>query len=155
MKIAEKRTAIRTIVGLLGLLVLASAAFAQKDQDNEPTAALNFLVIKDDNGKAIRSAAVILHPVSKGGRQERGGLELKTDADGKTGFDGIPYGKLRVQVLAPGFQTFGEDYEVNKAKMSFTIKLKRPQSQFSIYGTQPVEKKDDKAPAPDPNAKPQ
>jgi hypothetical protein len=155
MKIAEKRTAIRTIVGLLGLLVLASAAFAQKDQDNEPTAALNFLVIKDDNGKAIRSAAVILHPVSKGGSQERGGLELKTDADGKTGFDGIPYGKLRVQVLAPGFQTFGEDYEVNKAKMSFTIKLKRPQSQFSIYGTQPVEKKDDKAPAPDPNAKPQ
>jgi hypothetical protein len=155
MRITKKRTAIWAITGLLGVLALSSTAFAQKDADTEPTAALNFLVIKDDNGKAIRSAAVILHPVNKGGNQERGGLELKTDADGKTGFDGIPYGKLRVQVLAPGFQTFGEDYDVNKAKMNFTIKLKRPQSQFSIYGAQPAEKKDDKAPAPDPNAKPQ
>ena len=155
MKLAKMRTVIRAVAGLLGVFAMAGIAAAQKDADTEPTAALNFLVIKDDNGKAIRSAAVILHPVSKGGSQERGGLELKTDADGMTGFDGIPYGKLRVQVLAPGFQTFGDDYDVNKAKMNFTIKLKRPQSQFSIYGTQPAEKKDDKAPAPDPNAKPQ
>ena len=155
MRITKKRTAIWAITGLLGVLALSSTAFAQKDADTEPTAALNFLVIKDDNGKAIRSAAVILHPVNKGGNQERGGLELKTYADGKTGFDGIPYGKLRVQVLAPGFQTFGEDYDVNKAKMNFTIKLKRPQSQLSIYGAQTAEKKEDKAPAPDPNAKPQ
>jgi hypothetical protein len=155
MQTAKMRRALWTITALLGILALAGTAFAQKDQDNEPTAALNFIVVKEDSGKPIRSAAVILHPVNKGGNQERGGLELKTDADGKTGFDGIPYGKLRVQVLAPGFQTFGEDYEVNKAKMNFTVKLKRPQSQFSIYGTQPAEKKDEKAPAPDPNAKPQ
>lgn len=143
------------IVGLLPVFALLGAASAQKDQDNDPTAALNFVVLKDDSGKPIRSAAVILHPVDKGGKQERGGLELKTDADGKTAFDGIPYGKVRVQVLASGFQTFGEDYEVNKSKMSFTIKLKRPQGQFSIYGTAPADKKDDKTPAPDPNAKPQ
>lgn len=155
MQTAKMRRALWTIIALLGILALAGTAFAQKDQDNEPTAALNFIVVKEDSGKPIRSAAVILHPVNKGGNQERGGLELKTDADGKTGFDGIPYGKLRVQVLAPGFQTFGEDYEVNKAKMNFTVKLKRPQSQFSIYGTQPAEKKNEKAPAPDPNAKPQ
>ena len=57
------------MVGLLGMLSLAGTALAQQDQDNEPTAALNFLVVKDDNGKAIRSAAVILHPVNKGGNQ--------------------------------------------------------------------------------------
>jgi hypothetical protein len=103
----------------------------------------------------VRSAAVIMHPVSAGGKQSRGGLELKTDADGKASFDGIPYGKLRVQVLATGFQTFGEDYDVDRAKLSFTIKLKRPQGQYSIYQDHPEEKHDDKAPAPDPNAKPQ
>jgi hypothetical protein len=41
--------------------------------------------------------------------------------------------------------------------MDFTIKLKRPSSQYSIYQDHPAERKDDKkdAPPPDPNAKPQ
>ncbi len=117
---------------------------------------LSFIVVKEDNGKPVRSAAVILHPVSTNGKQSRGGLELKTDADGKTSFEEIPYGTLRVQVLAFGFQTFGEDYKVDRAKMDVTIKLKRPQGQYSIYQDHPEEKKDDKkSPAPDPNAKPQ
>jgi hypothetical protein len=38
-----------------------------------------------------------------------------------------------VQVLARGFQTFGEDYTIEKDKTEITIKLKRPQGQFSIY----------------------
>jgi hypothetical protein len=143
---------------LLVLLALAGAAAAQKDEEG-PTAVLNFLVIKDDNGKPVRNAAVIMHPVENNGKQSRGGLELKTDVDGKTSFDGIPYGKLRVQVLASGFQTFGEDYNVDRAKLAFIIKLKRPQGQYSIYQDHPeeknTEKKDDKAPPPDPNAKPQ
>jgi hypothetical protein len=116
-------------------------------------------VIKDDNGKPIRNAAVIMHPVSEAGKQSRGGLELKTDIDGKTSFDGVPYGTLRVQVLASGFQTFGEDYNVDRAKLNFTIKLKRPQGQYSVYQDHPEEKgtdkKDDKTPPADPNAKPQ
>jgi hypothetical protein len=138
------------------LILLAVAASAQRDKNEEPTAILTFLVIKEDNGKPVRNAAVVMHPVSPSGKQSRGGLELKTDLDGKTSFDGIPYGKLRVQVLASGFQTFGEDYEISQAQMSFTVKLKRPQSQYSIYGATGNDKKDDKTPPPaDPNAKPQ
>jgi hypothetical protein len=154
------RIATWTLAGLLSAFAFLGTAAAQKDQDDEPTATLNFLVVKDDNGKPIRSAAVIMHPVNTHGKQSRGGLELKTDSEGKTSFDGVPYGTLRVQVLASGFQTFGEDYEIDKAKLDFTIKLKRPQGQYSIYqdhpGQQKDEKKDDKTPPPpDPNAKPQ
>jgi len=142
----------------LSTFAISGVASAQRDQQEEPTAVLNFLVIKEDNGKPVRNAAVIMHPVSTHGKQGRGGLELKTDADGKTSFDGIPYGKLRVQVLASGFQTFGEDYDVSQAKMDFTVRLKRPQGQYSIYQDHPEEKKeekkDDKTP-PDPNTKPQ
>lgn len=144
-----------TIAGLLSAFALLGPAAAQRNPDDEPTASLKFLVVKDDNGKPIRSAAVIMHPVSPHGKQSRGGLELKTDAEGRTSFDGVPYGTLRVQVLASGYQTFGEDYEIDKAKMDFTIKLKRPQGQYSIYQDHPEEKKDDKTPPPDPNAKPQ
>lgn len=126
------------------LLVLSvSGAVAQHDKE-EPTAVLTFLVIKDDNGKPVRNAAVIMHPVNPHGKQSRGGLELKTDHDGKTSFDGIPYGLLRVQVLATGLQTFGEDYDINQAKMDFTVRLKRPQGQYSIYEEHPGENKEEK-----------
>lgn len=114
-------------------LLTVSLAVAQKDKDNEPTSWVYFSVIKDDNGKPVRNAAVIMHPVNLKGKQERGGLELKTDPDGKANFDGIPYGVLRVQVLASGFQTYGEDFNIEKDKTDITIKLKRPQGQFSIY----------------------
>jgi hypothetical protein len=118
---------------------LSGVASAQRNAAEEgPTAALNFLVIKDDNGKPVRNASVIMHEVNAKGKQERGDLELKTDADGKTSYDEVPYGTLRVQVLASGFQTYGEDYEINRPKMDVTIKLKRPQSQFSIYDNHPT-----------------
>ncbi len=137
---------------LLTLTLLPLAAAQRAKEEEEPTSDLTFLVLKDDNGKPVRNAAVIMHSVNAKGKQGRGDLELKTDADGRTGFDGIPYGTLRVQVLAQGFQTFGEDYQVDHAKMDFTIKLKRPQNQYSIYGAD--DKKDQKPPS-DPNAKPQ
>jgi hypothetical protein len=144
------------VAGLISWLALANVAAAQRDQEeDEPTAVLNFLIVKQDNGKPVRNAAVIMHSVNSHGKQGRGDLELKTDIDGKTSFDGVPYGKLRVQVLASGFQTFGQDYDVNQAQINVTIKLNRPQGQYSIYGNQPGDKKDDKSPPPDPNAQPQ
>ncbi len=121
---------------------LAAPAWA-----SEPTAALSFIILKDDSGKPVRNAAVVLHPVNTKGKQGRGGFELKTDNDGKTHFEGVPYGKLRVQVLAPGFQTFGEDYEIGEAEKEITVRLKRPVKQYSIYDEHPEQKKD--APAPD------
>jgi hypothetical protein len=105
------------------------------------TAALSFLVIKDDSGKPVRNAAVVLHPVNSRGRQGRGGFELKTDNEGKTHFEGVPYGKLRVQVLAPGFQTFGDDYDIAEAERDITVRLKRPQKQYSIYEDHPEAQK--------------
>ncbi len=113
-----------TVALFLGLAVGAYAGEASN---------LSFLVVKADNGKPVRNAAVVLHPVEKDGKQSRGGFELKTDPEGKTSFAGAPYGKLRVQVLARGFQTYGEDFEINQPEQLITIKLQRPRSQYSIY----------------------
>jgi len=130
----------------LAWFILAAGAPAQRDRraEEEPSAAINFRVLKEDNGKPVRNASVIMHPVNSRGKQQRGGMELKTDSEGKSSFDGVPYGKLRVQVLAPGFQTFGEDYDINQAKMDLTIRLKRPQGQYSVYDDHSGEKKDEK-----------
>ena len=126
----------------LTLLLLAMLAPVATAEDKN--ALLKFVVIKDYNGKPIRNASVVMHPVNKDGKQSRGGLQLKTDPDGKASFEGVPYGKLRVQVLATGFQTFGDDYDIDQPVEEITVKMKRPQQQYSIYEDHPTEKKDEK-----------
>ncbi len=114
---------------LVAVLILAS----DKKSDAQQASNLRFTVVKDDNNKPVRNASVVLHPVGKNGKQAKGGFQLKTDNDGKTESDGLPYGLLRVQVLAPGFQTFGDDYDINKPEMDIQIRLKRPTDQTSAY----------------------
>jgi hypothetical protein len=127
-----------TVVIVLGLGMIR---FAQAQDDEGPTSTLRFVVVRDSDGKPVRNAEVVLHPVKRKGKQAKGEMELKTDAEGRTNIDGIPYGPLRVQVLAPHFQTFGEDYEINKAEMEITVKLKRPGGQYSVYEDHGEEKK--------------
>jgi hypothetical protein len=135
------------IVLLLGLGM--GLAVAQHDDDEGPMSNLRFVVVKDYNGKPIRNAGVVLHPVKKNGQQSLGGMELKTDSEGRAHIDGIPYGPLRVQVLAQGFQTFGEDYQIDKPELEITVKLKRPGGEYSVYENHGDAKKgDDKNQSP-------
>jgi hypothetical protein len=124
---------------VLSALLGMSAAWAQ--DDDGPMTNMHFLVVRDYNGKPVKNAAVVLHPVTRKGKQARGGLELKTDTDGRTSIEGIPYGPLRIQVLAPGFQTFGEDYQISKPETEIVIKMKRPGRQYSVYEDHPEDKK--------------
>jgi hypothetical protein len=136
------------VTAVLIVLGVGMTGLAVAQDDDGPMSDLRFVVVRDYNGKPVRNAAVVLHPVNRKGKQERGGLELKTDGEGRTNIDGIPYGPLRVQVLAQGFQTFGEDYKIDKAEMEITVKLKRPGGQYSIYENHGEAKKtDDKKPA--------
>jgi hypothetical protein len=119
----------------LGLVVMVLALclgmWAQKKET--PSSDITIMVIKATNGKPVRNAAVVLHPVNEEGKQEAGGIELKTDQEGKTGYSGLPYGKLRIQVIARGFQTFGNDFEIKEPQQAIEVKLKPPAGQFSIY----------------------
>ncbi len=123
----------RLIIIALGLL------FALALHADDKYANLIFLVVKAENGKPIRNAAIVLHLLRKDGKQGYGGYELKTDPEGKASYAGAPFGKLRVQVLVRGFQTYGEDFEINQATQEITIKLKRPQGQYSIYDDKPAQ----------------
>ncbi len=122
---------------------LVGQTWAQVEEG--PLSSLRFVVVRDYNGKPIRNAAVVLHPMDRKGKQSRGGLELKTDENGRANIDGIPYGPLRVQVLVvgQGFQTFGADYQIDKPEMEIKVKLKRPGGQYSIYDDHGDAKKPD------------
>ena len=153
MKNSSHAIAVTLAIWFAAVLAVRAGASDKKSQYDYPVSVISFVVLKGDNGKPVRNAGVVLHTVDKHGKQDRGGLELKTDAEGKASFDGVPYGKLRIQVLAPGFQTYGEDYDINQPTMVITVKLKRPEGQYSIYEDQQNDKKP--TTPPDPNAKPQ
>lgn len=114
-------------IGLFIVLVAMAATAEHK------SASLQFVVVKDSNGKPVRNAEIVLHPVDKDGKQKSEGFELKTHEDGKAAINGIPYGKVRVQVIAHGFRTYGEDYNINQPSHEITIKLQQPAEQYSIY----------------------
>lgn len=116
------------------LLVVSFCAFALVGfAGDDNVARVEITVLRSYNGKSVRNASVVLHPVNKSGKQAKGGLELKTDADGKASLDAVPYGKLRIQAIAPGLQTYGDDIEINQPEQQITIKMDRPKGQYSIY----------------------
>jgi hypothetical protein len=95
---------------------------------------LSFVVLKARTGKPVKYASVVLHGVDSKGRQLHEGMQLKTNPDGKAEAGGVPYGKVRVQVIASGLQTYGEDFDLNEPAKEITIKLQEPKGQYSIYG---------------------
>jgi Carboxypeptidase regulatory-like domain len=128
------------------VLGFGMVGLARAQDDEGPASSVRFVVVRDSDGKPVRNAAVVLHPVKRKGKQAQEEIELKTDADGRASVDGIPYGPLRVQVLAPHFQTFGEDYKIDKPALEITVKLKHPSGQYSIYENHDEQKADDKKP---------
>jgi 5-hydroxyisourate hydrolase-like protein (transthyretin family) len=150
-------------VAVSGLFALSLAANAQNSTNRgrkykapPPTARIEVTVLRDVNGKPIENAAVVFHPME--GEKDRGNMELKTNEDGKTIIDVLPIGDtVRLQVIARGFQTYGEDYKVDKAEMAIEIRLKRPGEQYSIYKNHPEKSEGGKdstttpAPAAPPN----
>lgn len=123
-----QRTVIFGIFACLG-----AAMSAQSAQEKAPTATLSMVIVRESGGKPVKNAEVIVHLLGKDGKMKQDGLELKTHEDGKAETNGIPYGKVRIQVIAHGFRTWGQDVDVAQPNVDLTIKLQKPTDQFSIY----------------------
>jgi uncharacterized surface anchored protein len=97
-----------------------------------PTAKITVTVTKATNGKPVENAAVVFHPIKNG--KDEGGMELKTNEEGKATLDLIPIGDtLLLQVVSPGYQTFGNEYKITTDSKEITVQLRHPAQQYSIY----------------------
>ena len=142
------------VVASLGLVLSSLTAGAQQNASNRgrkykqppPTARIEVTVVRDVNDKPIENAAVIFHLI--GG--EKGNMELKTNEDGKAVIDVLTIGyTVRMQIIAKGFQTFGDDFKIDKDKMAIDIRMKRPGEQYSIYKDHSKDDADKAAPSKD------
>jgi len=125
----------RLILICLLSVLLPAVAFAKKKppEPEQKTASINMTVIRSSSGKPVKNAEVVIHLVDTHGKAKQEGMELKTHDDGKAEATGIPYGKVRIQVIAPGFRTYGEDFSIDQPTHEITIKLQKPAEQLSIY----------------------
>jgi hypothetical protein len=121
---------------LLSASLLAQSSPTRHGRKYKPppeTSHIEVLVTKKFNGKPIMNAAVVFNPSTKDGK-DLGSLEVKTDPEGKATVDIIPTGSIvRVQVIANGFATFAQDFEVDQPSKEITVALLRPQEQVSSY----------------------
>jgi hypothetical protein len=109
-----------------------SAHRGRKYKAPPPTSHVEITVLRATTGKPVENAAVIFHPLVDG--HDSGNMELKTNDEGKATIDLLTTGSnVRVQIIAEGFQTWGEDYKVDKDNVAILVKLKRPTAQYSIY----------------------
>ena len=131
-----------TVCAVLAAVSLSVAPLSLHAQDDShhgrkykappPAAHIEVTVLKDFNGKPIPDAHVIFHPTE--GDKDKGSLELKTNDDGQAVIDVIPIGDtVTLQVIADGYQTYGESYKVEKSDITMEVRMRRPGSQYSIY----------------------
>jgi hypothetical protein len=133
------RRFIRHTTIMVALLVMVAISLSAQDKTRRgrkykpppPTAKIEVTVLRDSDSKPIENAAVIFHVDMEG---DKGNMELKTNEDGKSVIDVLPIGStMRLQIIAKGFKTYGEDFKIDKADMAFGIRMKRPGEQYSIY----------------------
>jgi hypothetical protein len=119
-----------------GLLIAASFSAVANAQDDAfshrgrkykappATSHIEVLVLRGYNGKPIANAAVVFHSVKDD--KDEGNLEVKTNEEGKAVIDVIPTGsKVGVQIIADGFATYADDYQVNETDRTITVKMLR------------------------------
>jgi hypothetical protein len=94
--------------------------------------------VNNDSDKPVDRASVIVRFIQgrdylKLGKHIRTTYELRTNQEGEATIPPIPRGKILVQIIASGYQTFGQTYDVDEEARTIGIKLNPPQKQYSAH----------------------
>jgi hypothetical protein len=89
-------------------------------------------------GKPIDRASVVVQFVEgrsliKLGKKTMTRWEVRTNQEGIAKVPPLPQGKIRVQIIAKGYQTYGDFHEVEKEEETISIKLNPPQPQYTAH----------------------
>jgi hypothetical protein len=95
------------------------------------------IVVTTKSGRPIDRADVIVRfggrSVVKLGKMVRTTWEMRSSQEGVAEIPDMPKGKVRIQVIAKGYQTFGDTFDVDEDERTIEIKLNPPQKQYSSH----------------------
>jgi hypothetical protein len=115
---------------LVSSALIMGLAFAAKT----PMTQLSIHVLTP-GGKPLDRASVIVKFVSTDikVKKMRTTWETKTDQEGFSRIPSIPQGKIQIQIIATGYQTFGQLFDVTEEEKTIEIRLNPPQAQYSAH----------------------
>ena len=119
------------------LLAMAIPVLAVAQDDEEGTTRLTILV-NNENGKPVDRASVVVkfkngRSVKKFGKTIRTSWELRTNQEGLVKIPPIPQGDILIQVIAKGYQTYGDTLTIEEPTHTVDVKLSRPAKQYSAH----------------------
>jgi len=95
------------------------------------------IVVMTRSGRPIDRADVIVRfggrSIVKLGKMVRTTWEMRSSQEGVAEIPDMPRGQVRIQVIAKGYQTFGDTFDVNEDERTIEIKLNPPQKQYSSH----------------------
>lgn len=120
------------------LAIFAFAALALPVMWADPPMTKVQVEVRTLSDKPVERASVVVRFVEgrsaiKLGKKIVTSFQTKTNQDGIAKIPELPQGKLRVQVIAKGYQTFGDTFEVEEAERTILVKLNPPQPQYSAH----------------------
>jgi len=96
------------------------------------------IVLKNQAGKPVEHASVVVrfvqgHSIVKLGKSIKTTFELRSNQEGEARIPEIPQGKILVQVIAKGYQTFGQTFDISEEEKTLEITLNPPQQQYTAH----------------------
>jgi hypothetical protein len=135
MNASNRMKSLAVILSSLALFLPIAGWGQEKSPDSkgkaDPAAnsvRLTIIVTNAEDKKPLDSASVYVKFVQAKtlGKDKKIEMNLKTNLSGVCHVPEIPRGKFLIQVIAPGWKTFGEYYEVDQAEQTINIELVRP-----------------------------
>ena len=122
-------------VGFFGIVVLFLVAAALPAAAQDDKTQLTVKVLRESDGGPVADAHIIVHFTEERllRRDRRGTWETKTNRRGEVMLPNVPTGAAKVQVIARGYQTYGDEIQLTKPEEEVTIHLKPPRGQVSAY----------------------
>ena len=137
-KNTRKSTYARALPAILAVfLSLSPAGSAQSGKDQEKpakpsaTAQLRIELTGGDAKKPVADASVYLKfTEDRLLRDKRVEFNLKTNQNGVARSPVIPKGRVLIQIVAPGWKTFGQWYEIDRDEQVIQINIDRPTTRW-------------------------
>jgi len=103
--------------------------------EEDATTRLTLRVLIEESQEPVPDAHVIVRfEEEKTLRRDRQvSWEAKTNRNGVLVLANIPTGPVKIQVIARGYQTYGDEHKLSKPEEELTIRLTPPQGQVSAY----------------------
>ena len=119
------------LFGMMPVFLLAA------DEQEDGTTRLT-IQVNNENGKPVDRASVVVRfkggrSVRKFGRNVRTSWELRTNQEGVVKIPPIPQGNILIQVIAKGYQTYGDTVTVEETAHTVEVKLLPPAKHYSAH----------------------